>query len=398
MTADQSATARRSGPVSPWERIDGIDALRGIALAGVLAINLVTEFRISIFQQFLAIGPSGSALDQAIESFLTIAVEMKAFALFSLLFGVGLTIQFERLASNPRRTTLLLRRLAVLLALGLAHLCLIWNGDILVEYAIAGFIVLPFLFAPRWLLVVGSFGFFALYLALPQLLPGWTFPSGAALAHDVIEADRIYPTGGFVQVLAFRIQELPLILPLHVYVFARTLGLFLCGALAWRSDILRNPVSTNRALMAIGAAGIVIGLALTLASADGLFPARHVNAMAGSLGVICLALGYASAILGVSGLSIGKAILGWAAPLGRMAFTNYLAQSIIFGLIFYGYGLGLFGRMSVSAASAIGIVVYVGQVLFSAWWLRHYRYGPVEWLWRTLMYGVSQPMSLSTAG
>jgi uncharacterized protein len=398
MTIDQSATARRSGPLSPWERIDGIDALRGIALAGVLAINLITEFRVSIFQQFLTVGGPGSALDQAIESFLAVAVDMKAFALFSLLFGVGLAIQFERLASNPRRTTLLLRRLAVLLALGLVHLCLIWNGDILVEYALAGFIVLPFLFGPRWLMAAGSIGFLALYLALPQLLPGWVFPSAASLAHDVVEANRIYATGGFLEVLTFRIQELPLILPLHIYVLPRTLGLFLCGALAWRSGILRSPVSTDRALMAIGAAGIVIGLALTLASADGLFPARNVNAMAGSLGIICLALGYAGAILGVSGLSSGKAILGWAAPLGRMAFTNYLAQSIIFGLIFYGYGLGLFGRISVSTASAIGIVVYVSQVLFSAWWLRRYRYGPVEWLWRTLMYGVSQPMSLSAAG
>jgi uncharacterized protein len=398
MTADQSATARRSGPLSPRDRIDGIDALRGIALAGVLAINLVTEFRVSIFQQFLTVGRPGSALDRAIETFLTIAVDMKAFALFSLLFGAGLAIQFERLAMNARRTTLLLRRLTVLLALGLVHLYLIWNGDILVEYALAGFIVLPFLFGPRWLIAAGSLVFLALYLALPLLLPGWMFPSAASMAQDVIEANRIYATGGFLEVLAFRIHELPLILPLHIYVFPRTLGLFLCGALAWRAGILRNPAASRRVLFAIGAAGIGFGLALTLASVQALFAARHVNAMASSLGTICLALGYGGVILGVSGISIGKAVLGWAAPLGRMAFTNYLAQSIIFGLIFYGYGLGLFGRMSVSAAFAIGIVVYLGQVLFSAWWLRRYRYGPVEWLWRTFMYGVSQPMSLSAVG
>jgi uncharacterized protein len=87
-----------------------------------------------------------------------------------------------------------------------------------------------------------------------------------------------------------------------------------------------------------------------------------------------------------------KELLGWAAPLGRMAFTNYLAQSVIFGWIFYGYGLGLFGRLGVASALAIGVAVYIGQVFFSAWWLRRYRYGPVEWLWRTLMYGVRQPM------
>ena len=90
----------------------------------------------------------------------------------------------------------------------------------------------------------------------------------------------------------------------------------------------------------------------------------------------------------------GKALLGWAAPLGRMAFTNYLAQSVIFGWIFYGYGFGLFGRLGVASALTIGIAVYVGQVVFSAWWLKSFRYGPVEWLWRTLMYGSAQPMSI----
>ncbi len=85
-------------------------------------------------------------------------------------------------------------------------------------------------------------------------------------------------------------------------------------------------------------------------------------------------------------------------PTRRMAFTNYLAQSVILGWIFYGYGLGLFNRLEAASALAIGLVVYAGQVVFSAWWLRRYRYGPVEWLWRTLMYGVSQPMLLLPRG
>jgi uncharacterized protein len=85
-------------------------------------------------------------------------------------------------------------------------------------------------------------------------------------------------------------------------------------------------------------------------------------------------------------------MLAWAAPLGRMAFTNYLAQSVICGWIFYGYGLGQFGRPGVAATLAIGVFVYVAQVVFSAWWLRRYRFGPVEWFWRSCMYGVPQPM------
>ena len=110
------------------------------------------------------------------------------------------------------------------------------------------------------------------------------------------------------------------------------------------------------------------------------------------LGTIVLALGYGAGIIGIANLASGKRLLGWAAPLGRMAFTNYLAQSVILGWIFYGYGLGLFGSLGVASALAIGVAVYFVQVPFSAWWLSRYRYGPIEWLWRTLMYGVRQPM------
>jgi len=90
-------------------------------------------------------------------------------------------------------------------------------------------------------------------------------------------------------------------------------------------------------------------------------------------------------------------MLAWAAPLGRMAFTNYLAQSLIFGWIFYGYGLGLFGRLGVVTALAIGLFVYAGQVMISVQWLKHFRFGPVEWLWRTLMYGAPQPWRRTSA-
>ena len=373
MASDGGAFPR---PIDPSERIDAIDVLRGVALLGVLAINVVTEFRVSIFEQFLAAKPAAWPVDHAVEAILTLAVEMKAFALFSLLFGAGLAIQFERLANSERRALLLVRRLVVLLAFGLIHLCLIWNGDILTEYALAGLIVLPFLFGPRWLLAVAALASLGLYLAMQAFPPAGLFPSTAAITQHVADAARIYPTGSFLDVLAFRLREIPLIVPLHAFVFPRTIGLFLIGAFAWRAGVLRNaPVR----LLSIAAPCIGLGAVLILSGAE-------------ALGTILLALGYGAGIIAIANLESGKSLLGWAAPLGRMAFTNYLAQSLIFGWIFYGYGLGLFGRLGVASALAIGIAVYIGQVFFSGWWLRRYRYGPVEWLWRTLMYGVRQPM------
>lgn len=367
-------------PIGPAERIDAIDVLRGIALLGVVAINVVTEFRVSIFEQFLFQKPASSTIDRAIEAILTLAVEMKALALFSLLFGVGLAIQFERLAGSQRRTQLLIRRLAVLLAFGLVHLCLIWNGDILTEYALAGLIVLPFLYGPRWLLAVTALVFLALYLAMQAFPPAGLFPDVATIRQQVADANRIYSTGGLLDVLTFRLREIPLIVPLHVFIFPRTIGLFLLGAYAWRRGILQD---SPRRLLSIGVPCIGVGGAMILAGAE-------------ALGTILLALGYGAAIIGIANLASGKRLLGWAAPLGRMAFTNYLAQSIILGWIFYGYGLGLFGKLGVTSALGIAVAVYIAQVFFSAWWFSRYRYGPVEWLWRTLMYGEAQPMALSS--
>ena len=372
MTSDDAASPR---PTNATERIDAIDVLRGVALFGVMAINLVMEFRISIFEQFLGPKTLASPVDRAIETILTQAVELKAFALFSLLFGAGLAIQFDRLTNSERRISLLMRRLAVLLVFGVIHLCLIWNGDILTEYALAGFIVLPFLSGPRWLLTLSALAFLALYLAMQAFPPTGLFPSRAAIWRDVMDANRIYATGGLLDVSAFRLREIPLIASLHAFVFLRTIGLFLVGALAWRSGILQNV----RGLLVFAPLCIGFGAALIYIGRE-------------PLGTILLALGYGAAILGIASFEHGKRLLGWAAPLGRMAFTNYVAQSLIFGWIFYGYGLGLFGRLGITQALAIGITVYAGQVLFSAWWLRHYRYGPIEWLWRTLMYGVRQPM------
>jgi uncharacterized protein len=381
-------------PISAAERIDAIDVLRGLALLGVLAINVVTVFRVSIFQQFLFPRPplSLSPIDSAVETILTLAVELKAFALFSLLFGTGLAIQFERLANSERRTSLLVRRLVVLLAFGLIHLCLIWNGDILTEYALAGFIVLPFLFGPRWLLAVAALASLGLYLEMQVFPPPGLWPGTAAISQDVMDANRIYATGGFLDVLAFRLREIPLFAALHAYIFPRTIGLFLLGAFAWRTGILRNP--PRHLLFSIAAACIGLGAALILCHAGRFIAGGRIGALAEPLGTILLALGYGAAIIAIANLESGKRLLRWAAPVGRMAFTNYLAQSLIFGWIFYGYGLGLFGRLGVTSALAIGVAVYIGQVFFSAWWLRRYRYGPVEWLWRTLMYGVRQPMML----
>jgi uncharacterized protein len=219
---DESA---RAGPIAPSDRIAAIDSVRGIALFGVMAMNVTTVFRASIFEQFLPDGLDGTWLDRTLYWILMAGVDLKAFALFSLLFGVGLAIQYDHLSASSRRTALLVRRLAFLMLIGAAHLVLIWNGDILFEYAIAGFVVLPFLFCGLRVLTLMGTALLAVFLVasfLPEIVP---MPSRAWMTQNVAEATRIYGSGGFAEVLAFRVHELPGFLPLHVFMFPRTVAL-----------------------------------------------------------------------------------------------------------------------------------------------------------------------------
>jgi uncharacterized protein len=387
---DGSVVAPAPGPIASSTRIEGIDVLRGLALFGVIIIHVVFEFRVSIFEQFLP--PTGTSVDRALKDVLTAAVELKAFAVFSFLFGVGLAIQFDRLANNPRRLVLLVRRLVVLLMIGAVHLFLIWNGDILVEYAIAGLVVLPFLFGPRWLAVLAATASLLLFLAMPLLPPVVQFPSQPWLGEHIAEVAKVVGHGGFLDILAFQIREIPALFPLHVLIFPRTVGLFLFGVLAWRSGVLRRASDYRSLLFGLAIGGVVFGAALAAAvqgrASSG--PAREVIER---LSGLLLASGYAATVIALVSVAAGQRMLAWAAPVGRMAFTNYLCQSLILGWIFFGYGLGLFDRVSVATALAIGAVLCAVQAGVSAWWLARYRYGPVEWLWRSLMYGTWQPMA-----
>jgi uncharacterized protein len=380
-------------PIQQSERVEQMDILRGIALLGVLTINLLGEFRVSIFQQFVGVPPAAHALDRWINTYTHIFIELKAFALFSLLFGIGLAIQFDRISArggSPFR--LLSRRLLALLLLGIIHLTLVWNGDILTEYAVAGLIALPFLFLPRRWLGVAIIVFTLRYL-LPYFPYPISFPNDAWLHMHLVQAAIVYKHGSYLQILSFEFHELPELLPLHVFMMARTVALFLFGALCWRSGVVKRLDAHTGPLALACLLGLGAGLSLTILTSSLVRPMIFGQAQ-GELyliGELALTIGYAATIMYVTTMNWGRKALGWAAPLGRMAFTNYVMQSLIFSFLFFGWGLGLYGIRS-APALLLGICVYVFQVFFSAAWLRRFRFGPIEWLWRTIMYGVIQPM------
>jgi uncharacterized protein len=154
----------------------------------------------------------------------------------------------------------------VLLAFGLIHLFLIWNGDILTEYAVVGLIVLPLLFGPPWLLGAAATVCLLIYLAMPLLPSPVAFPGPAGVANLVRAANDVYGIGSFRQILAFRISEVSSIFPLHVFILPRTLGLFMLGAVIWRSGLVKHADRYSGTLWFAAVILIVIGLAIGLRS------------------------------------------------------------------------------------------------------------------------------------
>lgn len=372
--------------VPPASRIDAIDAVRGAALFGVLAVNVVTAFRISIFQQFL---PSRSVaaggLDGFVEKFVHFALDMKSFSLFSILFGLGLAMQFERFSRSGRPFYFLTRRLIALLVFGAVHLLLIWNGDILTEYALAGFIVLPLLRLSQSSLAAVAGGLLTLYAVrsvFPMLVP---LPGPEALGEHIARANTVYPHGSFTDVLRFSIQEIELIVPLHVSVFPRTVGLFVFGAWIWRCGVFQQARDNAGVFGGVAAIGILAGVTLTPRTGDPFLQ---------SLAPVVLAIGYGSLIVWIAQIEGIRRILAPFAAVGRMAFTNYILHSLIFGLIFFGYGFGFFGRMGAASALLLVSIVYAFMALLSTFWLSRFRFGPLEWLWRSITYNRSQPMRI----
>lgn len=367
---------------SASRRLESIDILRGLALFGVLTVNLVTEFRVSIFEQFLPQAPEADAIDRAVDQVVRNVFELKAFALFSFLFGVGLAIQFERLSETGRPLYWLTRRLLVLLAFGLIHLLLIWNGDILTEYALAALAVLPLLYASSTILGLAAAALLAVYVALPvlHLPPSW--PDPAWIESHVEQARQVYRCGSWLEITQFSWHELPALLPLHVHILPRTLGLFVVGMLAWRSGIVVSSTRHRVKLLGLASTLGLFGL-LLLVCGSGLFA---------ELAPACLALAFAAIVLLAVQFTPVLVLLRPFAAIGRMAFTNYIAQSIVFGFVFFGYGLGQFGGLRPAQVFASGVALYAAQAWLSSVWLRHYCFGPLEWAWRTLMYGRPQPM------
>lgn len=407
-----SASAAASGlaPIPVHERLPALDALRGLALLGIFLSNA------EMFTRPLADISDGidthlRGLDHAASALVYVLIRSKFWTLFSLLFGMSFAVMSERSRQAGRDfRPLYLRRSVGLLIVGLIHAWLIWAGDILVTYALAAFV----LFAMRSLspgalwriglsLYLSVLGFFLMIAAL-LAIPGVAQSTPADMAADrAARAAEIaaYAHGDYAQATAQRLAFfVDGAMSGWFSMVPMVLGLFLIGAWFVRSGALADPGAHRHRLKSLMAYGLPAGVAITglslLIDSSPTFTPVSAAAVAAStlhmLGALPLALALiAWVVLVVHG---GARWPLRFAPAGRMALSNYLAQSLIGTLAFYGYGFGLWGQVPLAALIAAAFVVFALQMLLSAAWLRHYRFGPVEWLWRAFTYWRWPPMRI----
>jgi uncharacterized protein len=411
--------SQTSLPVSLSERSDILDILRGFALFGVMMDNLFGftgwGFLTDSGREALSTWPADGAVGLLEQIF----INGKFYSLFSLLFGIGFSIiliRNEQKGINPLK--IFYRRLFILLLIGAGHLFLLWEGDILFLYALLGLFLPLFRKCSDKTLVICAI----VLIASPVLI-------------DIIKILLNFKTGDFLEKIAVRIDESNGIVGegyrdylykdgsgwqewrnwqesgfLYRYSYIiesnripKVLGMFLLGFYAGRKLMYLRLENYVQLFKQLRRWGFLIGIPSALACTYFEFFQKHIPNSIGifhtifyATSVVPLSLAYVSVVCLRWINKKGNSKLKFLAPLGRMALTNYLMQTILAITIYYGIGFGLGGNIGPALFVPIGLAVYAFQILYSNIWFKYFNYGPLEWIWRQLTYWKRLPLRKTT--
>jgi len=389
-------------PIAPKRRIEAIDIVRGFAVLGMFTVNMLS------FSGYAHVPLQEMAFAHRLVALLIkFTAKAKFYPLFSFLFGWGAAIQMRRAAERDEPfVRLYVRRLAVLLLIGLVHAVLIWEGDILVTYALLGLPLLLFRRRSNRIVLLMAI----VCILIPALLstPGaaasirdWHTRAIAPLRQGMMEGHHrnLYGDGSYPVMVVQRLKALSFSYSHVIYWAFHIFGMFLLGLYAGRRSIFHNIDAHHPLFRRTIWVGLSIGLPLTsvfvaVSRNPSLVPASYRELLlrgARTVGGSALCLFYMSEIILLTRKRRWKQRLSSLAFVGRAALSNYLLQSVICTLVFYGYGLGLYGELGPAATIFLTILIFRAQIGLSRWWLRQHRFGPAEWLWRSLAYGKRQP-------
>lgn len=411
-------------PIQSKEREIFMDVLRGFAVLGIFIANLGSGFSwyredAHLTGPFLVPG-----WDHKMTFLHHMFIEGKFYSIFSLLFGWGIALQIKRgIAKGVDAVPTVRRRLLFMLLLGFVHLML-WPGDIVFFYALLGFILLPLRkFSNKTLLITGGI------LLLSPILLYWLKMTWTDLNYP---AQKLFDTGRWVDGHLNHINSEESYFKFiksaswwdvlkgnisgffyrYGYLFfvsrvPKVLGMFLIGYVIGRSDFYKNILRYKKLLFWVVTIGLVIGLpanyflAHYMSTAEGDYYTLKTKGLYSTivyaLGVAPLAMAYVGLFMLVFQTGPGKKFLSVLAPVGKMAFSNYIFQTLAANFVFLHAGLGLMGTIGPVYYTLFGVLFFILQIIISTIWLRYFNYGPVEWLWRSATYKKWQPMLKKTS-
>lgn len=402
------------------KRIVEIDTLRGFALLGIFVMNIMS-FAMTDVAYF---NPSAYGGDEWFNR-LTYGVvhvlfDQKFMALFSLLFGASTMLLFDKLTQKGGRSVrFFIKRNLWLFLIGILHSVFLWTGDVLTIYAICAFLLLPMrhwrsktqvvaglaIFLSTTLVFVGA-GVFVQSLPsddIPPLQAYWQ-PSADALASEINLHQGSYSDIMFTGGLNSEPQSAALnayFFALFYSFFARALGMMLVGMALYRWGVVtakRNaPFYRKLALYGFGLglptaiAGLILNQMAGWSATVSPFFGQILNLLATPL----VAIGYIGLVMLWCRTDLWQGMQARLAATGQMALSNYIGQSVLAIFIFYGlggFGLGLFGQLDRLPQLSVVLIVWAIQLIISPWWMARFRFGPLEWVWRSLSYWRPQPL------
>ena len=387
-----------TGPTAERERHLILDVLRGLALMGIALANF-PEFALWTFlssDDQAAMATAG--LDRVVRYWQYALVDGKFYTIFSLLFGVGFSLILARHGCR-----LFLRRMLVLVLIGFLHLMFIWSGDILLLYAVGGLLLTFFVGFNDRILMTIAVGLIVLPIGLDALTEFWGVDFAGpfydqwwrvAMAQGITEANFaswLRDADSYGQMFAFLLQGACERLWEFVegHRLPKVLGLFVLGYLLGKHRLYARLTELPlwKVFLWTFATGLPASLVYAWSATQGHPWGQTVHATLYAVSVIPLAIAYVAGVCLVYLHGREWTVWSWIAAPGRMALSNYISQSVIGIVLFYGIGFGLGTTFGLAAVELAAFGVFLLQILCSRLWLRSFRFGPLEWLWRMATYG-----------
>jgi uncharacterized protein len=407
-----SSSVNKIGPVHPAERILIMDAIRGFAILGIFIANLGAGF--SYYDPSAEnAGAFFHPADHRQFFWEHVLIEGKFYSIFSFLFGWGVALQLQKNSRVSKSPVRLLRvRLTFMLFLGFFHLILLWSGDIITFYALVGFLLLAirnrktkYLFIAAIILILLPILIYFLKMKFPLLNApaNWMFGAGDKLDKQLSGFTENYDfydavaNANYWQLIKLNISGAflrfgDLFFQSRIW---KVLGMFILGYLLGRDKYYYTLLLKPGLLLTIAIAGFVIGLpanyllAVHMEKHNDYYDLTQnglVQTVYYALGVAPLAIGYISCFFLLNKTHVGKKLIRPFAAAGKMAFSNYIFQSLVGTIVFFGPGFGMINQVGPVYYTFFAIVVFSIQIIASSFWLKYFEFGPVEWLWRSLTY------------